>query len=73
MAKLRPVSWREVEKVVLKNGCTFEGQEGSHRKYWRKDFTRPIMLPKYKSIPRFIVMKIIKALKISKKEFYNIV
>ncbi len=73
MTKLRPLHWKEIEKVILRCGCEFIKQEGSHRKYWRDDFTRPIILPVYKIVPKFIILQIIRMLKISKEEFYKII
>ena len=71
MSRLRPLAWQEIEKAILYFGCKFIGQEGSHRKYWREDFTRPIILPAYKEVPKFIIQQIIKALGIKRKDFYK--
>ncbi|HAM39215.1 MAG TPA: hypothetical protein DCP53_07485 [Elusimicrobia bacterium] len=71
MARLITLHWKEVEKAILHFGCQFKGQEGSHRKYWRSDFTRPITLPAYRTVPKFILNQIIKTLKVTREEFYR--
>ena len=71
MSRLRPIPWHQVEKAVLHFGCKFIGQEGSHRKYWRENFTRPIILPLYKEVPKFIIKQIIRTLRVKKKDFYR--
>ena len=70
MSRLTPLHWRKIEKALLHFGCKYIGQESSHRKYWREDFTRPIILPKYKEVPKFIIAQIIKLLKVNRKDFY---
>ncbi|OIO73538.1 MAG: hypothetical protein AUJ85_07785 [Elusimicrobia bacterium CG1_02_37_114] len=60
MSHLIPLHWQRIEKAILHFGCKYIGQEGSHRKYWREGFTRPIILPVYKEVPKFIIAQIIK-------------
>jgi len=71
MSRLIPLHWKQIEKVILHYECRFIGQEGSHRKYWRDDLTRPIILPAYKIVPKFIIAQIIKMLKVSREDFYK--
>jgi predicted RNA binding protein YcfA (HicA-like mRNA interferase family) len=71
MARLSPLHWKQIEKVILHFGCRFSRQQDDHRIYWRNDFTRPIILPAYKEVPKFIISQIIRQLKVTKEEFYQ--
>jgi predicted RNA binding protein YcfA (HicA-like mRNA interferase family) len=71
MTRLIPLHWRRIEKSVRHFGYRFIGQEGSHRKYWKQGCTRPIIIPHYDEVPKFIIQQIIKELAISKDEFYR--
>ena len=39
MDKVGKVSWKRFEKFLLAIGCEFKGQEGSHRKYKKLDYS----------------------------------
>jgi predicted RNA binding protein YcfA (HicA-like mRNA interferase family) len=69
--RLRSLHWKQLEKAILHFGCEFIGQESDHRKYWRKGFTRPIILPTYKDVPKFIISQIIRQLGVTKDDFYR--
>ncbi|MBI2004714.1 type II toxin-antitoxin system HicA family toxin [Patescibacteria group bacterium] len=73
MAHLRAVHWKKFEKFLLEVGCEFVREEGDHRIFWKKGIKRPVILPRYKELPEFIILNNLKILSISRKEFLRIV
>jgi len=69
MAGIGPVSWRQFEKFLLKIGCEFKGQEGSHRKYKKPGLLRPIIIPCDDELPPFIIANNLRTLGIPKKVY----
>jgi predicted RNA binding protein YcfA (HicA-like mRNA interferase family) len=72
MAKLGKVSWQKFEKFLLKVGCEFIKQEGDHRKYRRPGLLRPVIIPRDKELPAFIIQNNLRTLGISKEEYQKI-
>ncbi len=70
--KIGRVHWKEFEKFLLSVGCEYSGQKGSHRKYHKKGLLRPIILPKYKSLPVFIILNNLRILGVSREEYLKI-
>jgi len=72
MPQLTPVKWKKFEKFLLYIGCVFKRQQGDHRIYWRKDLKRPIVLPMYNNLPKFIILNNLRTLGITVKEYLEI-
>lgn len=72
MSKLSPIHHTKLEKFAEYVGCVFKRQESSHKVYWRADQIRPIIIPKYKEVPLFIIQNILRQLKISRDEYLQI-
>lgn len=73
MAKLGSVHWKKFEKFLLKVGCEFVNEEGDHRKYRRHGLIRPIIIPREKNLPVFIVLNNLRILNISRTEYQKII
>ncbi|PIR59198.1 MAG: hypothetical protein COU69_01275 [Candidatus Pacebacteria bacterium CG10_big_fil_rev_8_21_14_0_10_56_10] len=69
MPKISRVKWQTFEKFLLHVGCVLKKQRGSHRVYWRADLNRPIVLPKYKELPVFVIRNNLRTLGISHNEY----
>lgn len=72
MSQLKPIKWRRFEKFLLYVGCGLKRQKGDHRVYWREDLKRPIILPTYDEIAKFIIVSNLKTLGITVKEYLEI-
>lgn len=73
MSRLVPVHWKKFEKFVLYVGCHFERQSGDHLIYWRSDLKRPVVFPKDREIPVFIIRNNLRTLGISFEEYLEII
>jgi predicted RNA binding protein YcfA (HicA-like mRNA interferase family) len=53
-------------------GCHFEREKGDHRIYWRNDLRRPIVIPRDKELPIFIIRNNLRILGITPEEYLEI-
>ena len=50
MPRITPVKWKILECIFIKDGFTFERQEGDHSSYIKKGILRPVIIPAYREI-----------------------
>ena len=67
----RPIKPNEIQKVVEYLGFTLREVQSSHWQY-KKDDVGKVTVPRYAEIGEDIFMWICRQLKITKKEFWNI-
>jgi len=71
--KLCNVSLDDYRYFLTKVKCNLSGIEGGHEKWTRKDLTRPIIVQTHESpVPEFIIRNALRNLKLTKKDFFNI-
>lgn len=68
---IKPIHFRKLVKVFEKDGWIYQRTKGDHLIYQKKGFTRPIVIPKYKTIPIFLLKIILKPRKFLKKNILN--
>jgi len=72
MAHLTPIHWKKFEKFLLFVGCHLSREKGDHRIYWREGMKRPIVIPKDKNLPVFVIRNNLRVLGIKPKEYLEI-
>ena len=73
MVKAGKVSRQRFEKFLLKVGCEFKGQKGSHRRYKKPNLLRPIIIPCDDELPQFIISNNLRTLGIPKKVYLEMI
>lgn len=73
MPKIKATHWKEFEKFLFKVGCEFTREKGDHRIYWKVGIKRPLVIPRDKSLPAFIILNNVKVLGISREEYLKII
>lgn len=72
MSRVNPVSWRELVKVFEKSDWKYSRTKGDHLVYIKEGFVRPVVIPKYKQIPPFIVLNNLRTAKISREKYFRL-
>ncbi len=72
MVRLTPIHWKRFEKVLLYLGCKFVREKGDHRVYWREGLERPIIIPREKELPKFIIRNNLRLLNINIDKYLEI-
>lgn len=72
MPRITPISWKKFEKFLLFLGCEFVREKGDHRIYSRVGLARPVVIPRERQLPVFIIMNNLRILRISHEEYLAI-
>jgi predicted RNA binding protein YcfA (HicA-like mRNA interferase family) len=73
MPKIGKINWRKFEKFLFKVGCVFKRNKGDHRIYTKPNLKRPIVIPRDKELPEFIILKNLNTLGISRDEYLHMI
>ena len=69
MPRITPIHYRKLAKVFEKKGFIYTRTKGDHLVYKKDGILRPVIIPMYKEIPEFIILKNLKTAGISRKEY----
>ncbi len=72
VGRISSIHYKKFVKVIEFAGCTLAREESSHLVYKRIDLKRPVIVPKYKSLPKFIIMNNLRVLGISHEQYLKI-
>ena len=72
MPKINPTHWKKLAKVFEKKGFIYLRTEGDHLIYDKAGIARPVVIPKYKEVPEFIILNNLKTAGISRKEYLKL-
>mgnify|MGYP001574021332 CR=1 FL=1 len=72
MPKISPIHYRKLAKIFEKEGFIYLRTEGDHMIYTKKGIVRPVVIPKYREIPEFIVLNNLKTAGITRKEYFQL-
>ncbi len=73
MPRISQISWKEFEKFLKFLGCSFLREKGDHRIWGRDGLQRPIVIPRSRSIPVFVIRNNLRLLNISVDEYLEII
>lgn len=72
MPRIAPIHYRKLAKVFEKKGFAYIRTQGDHMVYQKEGITRPIVIPMYKEIPEFIILRNLKTAGIPRKEYLEL-
>ena len=72
MPRLTPIDYRKLVKVFEKEGFVHIRTKGDHLVYQKMGLLRPVIIPKYKYVPEFIILKNLKTAGISREEYLQL-
>ena len=72
MPRITPIHWKKFDRFLIYVGCQFERSKGDHRIYSRSGLERPIVIPRDKDIPVFVIRNNLRVLSISQAEYLEI-
>jgi len=59
-------------KVFEASGFTFVRQKGDHLVYVKPGVKRPVIIPKYKQVPVFIILNNLRSAGLTREEYFKI-
>lgn len=72
MPRITPIHYRRLAKVFEKKGFKYLRTQGDHLVYGKKGIIRPIIIPMYREIPEFIILRNLKTAGINRKEYLKL-
>ena len=72
MPSLRPVSYKTLARVFEADGFTHVRTEGDHMVFTKPGVLRPIVIPRYASIPVFIIRNNLRTAGISRERYFEL-
>ena len=72
MPKICPVSYRTLCRVLEAGGFRLIRQEGDHLVYTKAGVLRPVVIPKYSSVPVFIIKNNLRTAGISRDRYFEL-
>ncbi|MES2765573.1 MAG: type II toxin-antitoxin system HicA family toxin [Bacteroidota bacterium] len=71
--KLSNITIAQYREFLKKAGCEFVRTNAGHEVWARKDMSRPIVFQTHiEPVPEFIIKNALKAMELSKKDFWQI-
>lgn len=72
MTKISPVHYRKLCRIFELAGWQYVRTKGDHMIYEKENFLRPVVIPKYKNIPQFVIQSNLRTAKISRGEYLSL-
>jgi predicted RNA binding protein YcfA (HicA-like mRNA interferase family) len=72
MPKLKPVSYKTLAKVFEAEGFRCVRVEGDHMVFTKARCARPVVIPKYASIPVFIIKNNLRTAGMSRERYFEL-
>jgi len=72
MLKIKPIHYKKLAKIFEFDGFIYRGCEGDHLIYTKSGISRPVIIPKYKEIPVFIIKNNLRTAGISRKKYFEL-
>jgi len=68
--QIRPTHYQLQVKIFEKYGCVFSRTKGDHLVYHYPDAIRPVMIPKYKEVPAFVIRNNMRTIGMTRDEYF---
>jgi predicted RNA binding protein YcfA (HicA-like mRNA interferase family) len=72
MPKLSPVSYKQLRRVFEADGFHLVREEGDHMVFTKPGGIRPVVIPKYASIPVFIIKNNLRSAGMSRDRYFEL-
>ncbi len=72
MPRIVPIHYRKLARVFEKKGFLYVRTHGDHLVYEKEGVSRPIIIPMYREIPEFIILKNLKTAGITRNEYIRL-
>ena len=72
MPKLSPVSYKRLVRVFEADGFRCVREEGDHMVFTKPGVIRPVIIPKYASVPIFIIKNNLRTAGIPRERYFEL-
>ncbi|MFH1462498.1 MAG: type II toxin-antitoxin system HicA family toxin [bacterium] len=72
MIKIASIHYKKLVKIFEEEGFKYKGTKGDHLIYTKPGISRPIVIPKYKEIPVFVIKNNLRAAGMSRERYFEL-
>lgn len=72
MPKLSPVHFSVLIKIFKAEGFVYSRTKGDHIILIKEGIIRPLVIPRYKEIPVFVIKTLLKTAKIDRERYFEL-
>ena len=72
MPRITPIKWKVLECIFIKDGFSFDRQEGDHRSYVKKGILRPVVIPTYREIDTEIIRSNMRTAGMTRERYFEL-
>ncbi len=72
MPKLSPISYKQLARVFEAEGFVCVRTEGDHMVFTKPGIIRPVVIPKYNSVPVFIIKNNLRTAGMSRDRYFEL-
>ena len=73
MSKIIPLSYRQLIKIFVKENFIYQRTKGDHMILTKTGVSRPLVIPKYKEVPVFVIKNLLRTAGISREQFFELI
>ncbi len=70
--KIRPTHYRIQVKIFEIAGCVYSRTKGDHLIYHYPGAIRPVIIPKYKEVPAFVIKNNMRVIGMGREEYFEL-
>jgi hypothetical protein len=70
--KIRPTEYQVQVKIFEMAGCVYERTKGDHLIYHYPGAIRPVIIPKYREVPVFIIQNNMRIIGMSREKYFEL-
>ena len=70
--KIKPTDYEIQVKIFEMAGCAYSRTKGDHLIYHFPGAVRPVVIPKYKEVPAFVIMNNMRILGMSREKYFEL-
>ena len=70
--KINPTHYKVQVKIFEMAGCVYVRTKGDHLIYRYPEAVRPVIIPKYKKIPTFVIKNNMRVIGMSREEYLKL-
>ena len=70
--KIKPTHYQIQAKIFEKAGCIYTRTKGDHLIYHYPGATRPVVIPKYKEVPTFVIKNNMRIIGMSRDKYLEL-
>ncbi len=68
--QIKPTHYLVLAKIFEKAGCVYSRTKGDHQIYHYSGAIRPVVIPKYKEVPTFIIKNNMRTIGLTREEYF---